>query len=1374
MRQSSLVLLFYLFTLPLPLLLAQFSTGSGEATGAVTLSGSVSPRIRPEDDRGPVEIGRKLSQLTLVFKRTPEQRAALDRFLKELQDPSSPNFHKWLTPEEFGERFGASTESVNRVGEWLRSEGFVVSSTSRGRGWIVFSGTVAQVQKSFHTEIHRYEVGGKAHYGPALPPSIPAELAGLVAGIRGLDDFFLEATRHPLPLTTESDGSHALAPGDIDTIYSLVPPTYGGIAAPPPAGMGLTIAVVGASQVDLSDIQQFRKMFQLPANDPTLVLAGDDPGTVSTAMLEADSDIEWAGGVAAGASIVYAYATDVLVATQYAIDQNLAPILSMSFSECEANISPDDATVFRGLAQQANAQGITWVAASGDAGAAACDQGSKVATQGLAVSFPASIPEVTAVGGTEFNEASGFWSPVNATNLSSADGYLPEIAWNDTSTTLGLEASGGGVSVLFNKPAWQAGPGVPNDGMRDLPDIALDASPNHDPYIVVSGGQTYSAGGTSLATPVFAGILAIVEHELAGPGVGPGFGNFNPTLYASAAGSNPVGLAFHDITSGNNIVPCTGGTPDCTSGSLGYSAGPGYDLVTGLGSINGTLLQYTQLATLTTVNTSATQVPEGTPLTFTATVQAYNRAVPTGNVQFEDGGSLQQFGESGNPVVLDQTGRASATATLSAGTHSITASYFSACCHLADSVSAALNVVVTPAAPHAPVLAAPLGDATNVSASVALSWSSVPFATSYDVYFGTSPSPPFWGNVAGLQCVPGALATNTKYYWMVAARNGSGATASPVSSFTTAAVTYVISTVAGSSAAGYSPNGTPATQALLSGPTDVAFDRNGNLYVADAGNNVVRKIGSDGTISTVAGGGTGGDGGPATSAALSGPTGIVLDAQGNLYISEPFTTYGLSNVRKVSPAGIITTIAGGKRQGYSGDGGPAINAQLSKPEGLAVDSAGNLFIADSGNGCIREISAGIISDVAGTCGDITTPFGTSIGDGGPATSGILLDPQSVAVDSAGNLFIADSSNCRIRKVTHGIITTVAGDTGTAAGCSQNSVISPQWITVDPHGNIYISSGFYIETETIIKFSNGVSTTIAGGGYAIPGDGGPGTSASIFIAGGLAVDSAGRVYFAESSDAYPGQPSSQTIRLLTPSSNFTPPLTSIAPGGVVNAATFASSVMAPGSIATLYGNFGFASPAQASGVPLPTSLTGLSVQFQSGNLTIDAPLFYASPQQINLQIPWELAGQSSANIQPFLNGTAGATYSLALTSFSPGIFVTGSFPFQFPAIVNSSGQLVGTATAGEVLEIYCTGLGPVTNQPTTGSAASSTILSETVTTPTVTIGGVGAKVLFSGLAPGTVGEYQVDIQVPSGITPGPEPLVLSIGGVPANTATITVQ
>ncbi|HJZ95294.1 MAG TPA: protease pro-enzyme activation domain-containing protein, partial [Candidatus Solibacter sp.] len=924
--------------------------------------------------------------MTLALQRTSEQRAALDHLLRELQDPASPNFHKWLTPDEFGGRFGVSNENLTRVADWLQSEGFTVNALARGRGWIDFSGTVAQVQKAFHTEIHRFRIGKEAHIAPASPPSIPAELEHLIAGIRGLDDFYMKRSKRLQPMFTGSDGTHALAPGDIARIYNFFLGRPG----------GRTIAVIGESAVNLADIRQFRSTFQLSPNDPQLLLAGVDPGVVSgDVLLEADADLEWAGSASPNSTILYAYATDVVVAAQKVIDENLAPILTFSFGTCEAGTSQSDARFIQDLAQQANAQGITWVASSGDAGAAACDQGSYPATQGLSVSLPASLPEVTAVGGTEFNESNSAWNSVNSLDQSSAFGPLPEIAWNDTSSTIGLAASGGGASVLYPKPWWQRAPGVPDDGARDVPDISLSASFNHDPYIVFSGGKTYAAGGTSLSAPVFAGMVAAVIVGGVGTASG-GLGNINPSLYRTASfPSGMSGAPFHDITSGNNFVLCAAGTKDCANGSLGYAAGPGYDLVTGLGSVNASYFQNTVfLVTVTTLSASTTQVTEGTPVALTGTVRTYNGVILAGYVGFQESNGLAL-----GSALLDASGTFSGTLLLRRGTHSITAAY-GANSGFTSSTSAPVTVLVVSGAPPAPALTAPSNNAADISVSVSLTWDAVPFVTSYDVYFGTSPSPPFWGNVgAGRQYTPGALAPGTKYYWKVTANNESGSTASPIWSFTTTSTVYTISMIAGSSSTGFTPDGFPAAGAQFSNPVDVAIDRTGNLYVAEAGNGRIRMINSAGIMSTFAGGGSGpecgGDGGPATAARLY-PAGITIDRQGNLYIAES-TPSDLTCIRKVTPAGIITTIAGGTNRGYSGDGGPAIKAQLNNPTGLAVDSQGTLYVADTGNSCIRKIAGGVITTVAGSPTNSGFSLGAPVGDGGPATSANLY-AYGVAVD----------------------------------------------------------------------------------------------------------------------------------------------------------------------------------------------------------------------------------------------------------------------------------------------------------------------------------------------------------------------------------------
>ena len=842
----------------------------------------------------------------------------------------------------------------------------------------------------------------------------------------------------------------------------------------------------------------------------------------------------------------------------------------------------------------------------------------------------------------------------------------------------------------------------------------------------------------------------------------------NLSLYALAG---TVKIAFHDVTTGDNFVPCEIGAPDCANGTLGYAAGLGYDLVTGLGSLDvNSFASLLQPAITISLSASATQVPESTPVTITATVRSYNGTIPTGSVAFFDAGNYLREGAN-IFFSLDASGKASRTVLLQRGAHSITAT--TCCRNFVASTAVPVTVVVDPVTPQTAALVSPLSDATDASVSVSLTWNKVLFATSYDVFFGTSPSPPFWGNVADTQCTPGALAPNTTYYWSIAARNESGSTASAVWSFTTTGMFYSISTVAGSDGGGFSPDGIPAAQSLLSIPVDVALDTKGNLYVAELGGRRIRKISTTGILSTVAGGGTGGDGGPATAAQLTGPSGIAIDAQGNLYISD-----GYGSIRVVS--GIITTIAGGLTEGNSGDGGLALNAQLNHPTGLAVDSHGNLYIADTWNHCIREIVAGIISTVAGSCRATT---GSSVGDGGPATSAVLYYPTGVAIDSADNLYIADSGNCRVRKVTDGTITTVAGAVGGDIGCGGGPVsppdIQPQRLALDPGGALYITSARGdANAIRIFKVTDGVSTKIAGDGVVRPGDGGPGTSAIIGGIGGLTVGSGGRIYFAESFSAFPGGPSlSQRIRLLSPSSTYMPPALSIASGGVRNGASSAPAPVAAGSIVNIFGNFGFGSPAQANGSPLPTALSGYSIQFQSGT-GIYAPLFYASAGQISIQVQWELAGQSSTVVRAVLNGNNGPTQALLLAPFAPGIFTMG-FPVATQGvIVDSSNRLVNLsnpATVGDVIQISCTGLGLVTNPPASGSAASSTTLSATPTMPTVAIGGASAVVLSSGLAPGMVGQYKVKVQVPTGITPGPDvPLVLSIGGVSSNTVTIAIQ
>ena len=519
-----------------------------------------------------------------------------------------------------------------------------VESTSRSRTEIFFGGTAAQIQSALHTEIHRFVVNGKNHFANLTEPSIPTAFAGMVLGFRNLDDFRPQSRIRPVPhFTSSMSGDHFLAPGDFATIYDLNPLYSSGFD-----GTGETIAVVGDSAINVADINAFRSAAGLPQNEP-LVMVVPSTGTPAENgdEVEADLDIEWSGAVAKGANVIYVVvgpsapggASDALT---YAIDNNLAPVISNSFGLCESDATTSGALSTQQSVQQANAQGETVTSAAGDAGVADCDGDlattPATASLGLAVDVPASIPEVTGVGGTEFTgdakvtPANGcspqdlpYWdSSCSPTSGPSALEYIPEMVWNDTAASValgaGLAAGGGGASTIFAKPTWQTGTGVPADGHRDVPDVSLNASNLHDPYLVcsqaffsgvtpavtsctsgfrASDGESLAAvGGTSVGAPTFAGILAII-NQATRAGSPSGQGNANPTLYTLAKSTANPG-PFHDITApGTNSVPCVAGTPSTDpkplqcpqSGQFGvYNAGTGYDQASGLGSVDANVM----------------------------------------------------------------------------------------------------------------------------------------------------------------------------------------------------------------------------------------------------------------------------------------------------------------------------------------------------------------------------------------------------------------------------------------------------------------------------------------------------------------------------------------------------------------------------------------------------------------------------------------------------------------------------------------------------------------------------------------------------------------------------------------------------------------
>lgn len=607
---------------------------------------------------------------------------------------------------------------------------------------------------------------------------------------------------------------------------------------------------------------------------------------------------------------------------------------------------------------------------------------------------------------------------------------------------------------------------------------------------------------------------------------------------------------------------------------------------------------------------------------------------------------------------------------------------------------------------------------------------------------------------------------------------------------------YTITTIAGQlgEPGGYSGDGNAATGALLWGPADVIFDSTGNLYISDSVNDLIREINASGKISTFAGdcpttpcaGAFAGDGGAATKASLNSPSGMTFDSAGNFYIADT----GNFTIRKVA-GGSISSVAG-KNVGvpFGGDLGVATSAGIT-PTGVAVDPSLNIYIADSGNNVVRVVcqtqtpiactNNAFIGGVVWAAGDINTFSGNNAvgagyqGDGGLATGALLNDPTAVLLDSAGDLYISDSGNSAIRKVAAAtsIITTVAGDgtgipgySGDGLAATQAKLNNPKGIALDSAGNLYIA-----DTDNclirMVNAATGIITTIAGTPPApLPvcgssGDGGLATSAQLHFPSGVAANG-GNVYIADSGN--------NAIRLLTPALE----VPKINTGGVVNDASYTAPV-APGSIAAVFGDFFLTAGSSDTNLPLVASLQDLSFQFG----VTAAPLYFVSGGQVNLQVPWELAGQSTASLTATLSGTSGAAQTVTVAPFAPAIFTLNSQGSGPGAILDASYNLVSStnpATAGTTtILIYCTGLGAVTNQPATGAAAPSSPFAETTTTPTVTIGGVTASVSFSGLAPGYVGLYQVNVPVPAGVAAGTTvPVVISIGGVTSNTATIVVQ
>jgi uncharacterized repeat protein (TIGR01451 family) len=1162
----------------------------------VTLVGNTRPEANRQNDSGPAEYDLHLD-MYLQLRRSPQQDLAAGKFVESLTDKASPNFHKWITAAEYGQRFGAASEDIAAVRRWLESHGFTVNGVPANNMVIDFSGSAGQVREALHTEIHTLNVKGERYFANMSDPQIPAALLPAVTGVVSLNNFRPRPMFVPKAQYTVSSTLHPVVPGDLATIYNLNPVFAGGYS-----GQGQTVVVVEDTDLynGTGDWNVFRNTFGLASQYPSGSLkqvhpasgAGGvciDPG-INGDDVEAALDVEWASAAAPSAAIVMASCEGTtnfggFIALQNMLTNGgpLPSVVSISYGESETQTGAAQNSYINTLYQTAAAAGVSVFVSSGDSAAAGADRDGLEAIYGIGVSGFASTVYNVAVGGTDFGDyASGasstFWNLTNGANYDSAKSYVPEIPWNQScgsgvaanyygfSSTYGTSGfcnaypryantvggSGGpsgcatgarsedyavsGSCAGYAKPSWQSILGNPSDGVRDLPDVSLFAAAGfwgHYYVFCFSDGSSCTgapsnwagAGGTSFSSPIMAGIQAVINQALGSTNVGnpnPVYYEIAQSQYSSSTGTaacnsttGPVSTcSFNDVTQGDMVIPCAGAF-NCY--------------------LNGQ-----PLGVLSTSNTSYAPAY--------GTAPGWDFATGLGSV------------------------------------------------NVSNLLNAFVNSIAPSGPPTAPVLASPANAATGVSPTPSLTWNPSAGATSYDVYFGTASTPPLVTNTANINYAPGALSSGTTYYWAVGARSNLGANASTAWSFTTSCVSALNPSSATATAAGgtgaipvTAPTGcgwtavsnaawiaiasgasgsgngtvgytvapatgaqrtgtiaiagqtftvteagvyplistlaggampaTPAPGASVSIPVSygVAVDSSGNTYFPSPNLNAVFKANSSGVVTRIAGtgvSGQSGDGGPALSAQLNSPNGVAVDSLGNVYIADSNN----ERVVKVDASGVITTVAGSGSCCYGGDGGPATIAQLYYPTGVAVDAAGNLYIADSNNQRVRQVNAaGIITTVAGS-GNI----GYS-GDGAAATAAELYYPEGVAVDASGNLYIADSGNYRVRMVSAGgTITTVAGVgtccySGDGGAATKAQLDSPSGVAVDAAGDLYIADRYNGRVREVS--SSGTISTVAGnGGYGYSGDGAAAGSAAFRYPEGVAVDASGNLYIADSGNA----------------------------------------------------------------------------------------------------------------------------------------------------------------------------------------------------------------------------------------------------------------
>jgi pseudomonalisin len=657
-----------------------------DVRATTTLRGHVPGWAVSANDRGAVSGDTSL-HLTFVLSRSPELQASFTQLLADQQNPNSPSYHQWLTPQQVGERYGPTQHDLDALTSWLATQGLTVVETTPSRVFVNVVAPASAVARALATSFHTFNDNGESRMSATVDPSIPAAFAAIVTTISGLADTDIRPMHHVVampasmptqgsagaagdePLYTSANGPHFLMPGDFSTIFDLKPVYTAGFT-----GVGQKVAIIGRSRVLTSDITDFESKAALATtNLPNTIIptSGVDPGIATNgdageATLDVERVIGTAPGVQADLVVSSINSGGIFTAAQYEVQTLLDPVMTISFGSCEVNAGPSQVSLWDTLFSQAASEGISVFVSSGDSGAATCEAAGSVPQnyQFRSINYICSSSYATCVGGTELVEGanpSQYWSTTNGSGLTSALGYIPEGVWNEpTSTVAGTPfvvlGAGGGASLYVPKPAWQSGVGVPADSARDVPDVSFPSA-GHDGYVTCYSQTVNCASGfsifygTSAAAPAMAAVTALLNQK-----VGGSQGNLNPLLYRVAA-STPT--AFHDATPASSGVfgcsvstasVCNNSTPASfspTGGLAGFALTTGYDQATGLGSLDvanflnaaaagpKTALASTTLAVQETFSfISNTQTN-----TFTAVLSSKAAGTPTGTVQFYANGN---------------------------------------------------------------------------------------------------------------------------------------------------------------------------------------------------------------------------------------------------------------------------------------------------------------------------------------------------------------------------------------------------------------------------------------------------------------------------------------------------------------------------------------------------------------------------------------------------------------------------------------------------------------------------------------------------------------------------------------------------------------